>query len=90
MTCQAATQQPSARRSHRTSYGAPENGYGGAHKLMPYGSIRVKESVSASLGNWASIENKEQRRRWLPFLNTSSGPFSRFPVFRFLNWVITG
>ena len=39
------------------------------------------EPATSSLGNWASIENKQQWRLLRPFLNTSTRPVSRFCLF---------
>ena len=48
------------------------------------------EPATSSLGNWASIENKQQWRLLRPFLNTSTRLVSRFCLFHLLNWVEVG
>ena len=65
-----------------------ENGVNGVTvKTRDFQVVDVKERetgiepATSSLGNWASIENKQQWRLLRPFLNTSTRPVSRFCLF---------
>ena len=48
------------------------------------------EPATSSLGNWASIEYKQQSCLLRPFLNMSKRHDSRFCLPTTLNWVIIG
>jgi len=50
-------------------------------RRLSFIAFRGLKGPLASLGNWASIENKQQWRLLRPFLNTSTRPVSRFCLF---------